>query len=366
MQQYCLAPACIIFFAAVGLSPVPCRGQQVLPDDHRHVMYFVNERGGKQPVTTQSEWQTRRQQILAGMQQAMGPLPSFQDLPDLEAKILEETQCPGYRRLRISFVCEGHDRIPAYLLLPDAKQSQRFPAMLALHQTVPMGKDEPAGLGGSTSLHYGHELAQRGYVVLCPDYPSFGEYAEYDFEKDDYLTGTMKGIFNHMRCVDFLVSRPEVDPDRIGVIGHSLGGHNAIFVGVFDERLKVIVSSCGWTPFHDYYEGNIEGWTSLRYMPTLKDNYQLDPDKVPFDFYELIAALAPRGFFSCSPLHDSNFEVAGVKKGIAEARKVYQLHSADDNLRAEYPDSQHDFENATRLASYEFIDRFLKPERKKP
>jgi cephalosporin-C deacetylase-like acetyl esterase len=44
----------------------------------------------------------------------------------------------------------------------------------------------------------------------------------------------MKGIFNHMRAVDLLCSRPEVDPKRIGAIGHSLGGHNAMFVGLFD------------------------------------------------------------------------------------------------------------------------------------
>src|SRR5260221_2395852 len=61
-------------------------------------------------------------------------------------------------------------------------------------------------------------------------------------------------IYHHDPFVDLLQSRPEVDPARIGAIGHSLGGHNAMFVGLFDERIMVIVSSCGWTPLHDYYE----------------------------------------------------------------------------------------------------------------
>ena len=52
--------------------------------------------------------------------------------------------------------------------------------------------------------------------------------------------------------MDLLQSRPEVDPEKIGVIGHSLGGHNAMFTAVFDERLKVIVSNCGFTSFPKY------------------------------------------------------------------------------------------------------------------
>lgn len=66
----------------------------------------------------------------------------------------------------------------------------------------------------------------------------------------------MKAIFNHMRCVDLLQARKDVDPERIGVIGHSLGGHNAIFAGAFDTRIKVVVSSCGWTLFGNYNAGN--------------------------------------------------------------------------------------------------------------
>src|SRR5581483_2925308 len=122
----------------------------------------------------------------------------------------------------------------------------------------------------------------------------FGDLAKYDFKNDSYISGTMKGIWNHMRSVDLLTARDDVDPERIGAIGHSLGGHNSMFVGVFDERLKVIVSSCGWCPFHDYYGGKIAGWTSDRYMPLLKTKYDLDPTRVPFDFYELVSALAPR------------------------------------------------------------------------
>jgi len=137
-----------------------------------------------------------------------------------------------------------------------------------------------------------------------------------------------------------------------------------MFVGVFDQRLKVIVSSCGWTPFHDYYGGDIKGWTSPRYMPRLRDVYGLDPDRVSFDFYEIIAALAPRPFFSNSPVHDENFDVAGVKKGIFEASKIYRLLGAEKNLQVRYPDCEHDFPTEIRMEAYRFIDQALKSDRK--
>jgi pimeloyl-ACP methyl ester carboxylesterase len=201
--------------------------------------------------------------------------------------------------------------------------------------------------------------------VLCPDYPSFGDAADYDFKaafaSGRYKSGTMKGVFNHMRCVDYLQSRDDVDPKRIGVIGHSLGGHNAMFVAAFDERIGAAVSSCGWTPFADYYKGDLKGWTSDRYMPAIRDEYKLDPKLVPFDFYEIVAALAPRPFFSCSPTRDSNFEVEGVRKAERAVRPVYELLGAGDALQVRYPDAAHDFPNEVREEAYKFLDRALKP-----
>ena len=135
-----------------------------------------------------------------------------------------------------------------------------------------------------------------------------------------------------------------------------------MFVGVFDQRLKVIVSSCGWTPFHDYYGGKIAGWTSDRYMPRLRTVYSLDPDRVPFDFHEVVAALAPRAFFSSSPLRDSNFDVEGVKKAIPEARKVYRLLGAGEKLEVRYPACEHDFPPVVRREAYGFIDAALQHE----
>jgi len=323
-------------------------------------MVYRDQHGIERPVQTADDWAVRREHILAGMQEVMGPLPDRSKLPALDVRTTRRLEGDGFVRLTISFVAEGNDRVPAHLYLPKGiPPGRRGPAMLALHPTSPLGKGVVAGLSERPNRAYAKELARRGYVVLAPDYPSFGDY-RYDFDADRYVSGTMKGIFNHMRCVDLLQSRDEVDPERIGVIGHSLGGHNAMFVGVFDRRLKVIVSSCGWTPFEDYYAGDVRGWTSDRYMPRIRDRYGLDPGRIPFDFYEVVAALAPRAFFSSSPEHDGNFSVEGVRKADTEARRVFSLLKAEDRLIVRYPDCGHDFPPETRQEAYRFIDRVLR------
>lgn len=331
-----------------------------LAKDRPGLLEYVDERGRERAVRTPEEWRERRAGIVAGMESAMGRLPERDDLPPLDVRVGETVEGEGYVRQTLSFVAEAGDRVSAYLYLPEPMDhGSRRPAMLALHPTHRIGKGVVDGQSERPNRAYAKELAQRGYVVIAPDYPSFGDSAGYDFDSDRYASGTMKGIFNHMRCVDLLRERAEVDPERIGVIGHSLGGHNAMFVGVFDERLKVIVSSCGWTPFHDYYGGDLAGWTSDRYMPRLRDVYDLDPDRVPFDFHEVVAALAPRPFFSNSPLHDDNFAVAGVRKAVPRARRVYELLGAADRLRVVYPDTDHDFPPGVRREAYRFIDEAL-------
>ena len=339
-------------------SVLPCPAIEPDSIDHSRLLVYRDSSGTKQPVKTPVDWAERRRQIIDGMQKAMGPLPDRANLPTPDMRVHSQADGDGFTRLSIDFAAEKKDRLPALLYRPKTARLAKRPAILALHPTSPLGKHRVTKKGGVPNRAYAYELARRGYVVIAPDYPPFGDYA-YDFESDDYVSGTMKGIFNHMRCVDLLQSLPEVDPGRIGAIGHSLGGHNAMFVGVFDPRIKIIVSSCGWTPFHDYYGGNIKGWTSDRYMPLLKTRYKLDPNRVPFDFYEVVAALAPRSFFSSSPLRDSNFDVRGVKKAIPKAREIYKLLGQVDALQLRTPDCEHDFPVEIRNEAYHFIDQAL-------
>ena len=235
------------------------------------------------------------------------------------------------------------------------KGRKKFPAILCLHQTHALGQKVVVGLGKSPHDEYGVELVQRGYVCLAPPYPLLANYAP-DLKALGYQSGTMKAIWDNIRGLDLLESLPFVSTNGFGAIGHSLGGHNSVFTAVFDERIKVIVSSCGLDSFLDYMDGNIKGWTSQRYMPRLLD-YKLEA--IPFDFHEVIAALAPRACFINAPYGDTNFKWRSVDEIARAAKSVYALYNAPNNLHVEHPDCGHLFPKSIRKQAYQFIDQYL-------
>lgn len=328
--------------------------------EHQDLSYYLDRAGKRQPVRTPADWQKRRAHVLAGMQAVMGPLPGAELRVPLDLKVEEEARVGELIRRKISYRTSPKQRVYAYLFLPPRKEGQRLPAMLCLHPTGELGKGIVAALGGRPNRQYALELAQRGYVTLAPDYPTFGDYKWDPDPAEGWQSGSMRAVWDNIRSIDLLQSMPEVEGRKIGAIGHSLGGHNAIYTAVFDPRIRATVSSCGFNRFHKYYGGNLTGWTSPRYMPRIATVYDKNPDRMPFDFPELIAALAPRAFFASSPLHDANFEVSGVRDCITAARPIFALHGKADNLVAIHPDCDHDFPNPYREQAYGFLDRHLR------
>lgn len=310
-----------------------------------------------------------RKAILRNMEEVMGKLPSRSKIKASDINMVDSLKEETFTRYNILFTVAPNEILPLYLYVPHhSAGGGKFPAMLVLHETDNLGRKAVDGQANKPNRAHARELAERGYVVIAPDFPSFGETADYNFETDRYDSGTMKGIFNHMRCIDLLQSKSYVDPDRIGVIGHSLGGHNSIFVAAFDSRIKVAVSSCGWTQFEYYnigeaaekrYGGRLGPWAQTRYMPFMKSKFDLDGNRIPFNFDKAIAAIAPRAFFSVSPVRDSNFDYKGVEAGIALVKPIYESLGAADKLQVRYPDAEHDFPVESRKEAYAFIDKIL-------
>ncbi len=336
--------------------------------DRNNLLQYHDRSGAVQPVKTVSDWQKRRAEIVRGMESVMGPLPGRAKRCSLEVKLEEEVDCGTYVRQFITYQSEPGSRVPAYLCIPKAAQnaSQKFPGALCLHGTNDkIGHGTVIeGIGTNANRHYATELAKRGYVTIAPNYPRLAKYQP-DLAALGYASGTMKAIWDNIRALDLLDSLSYVRHEHYGVIGHSLGGHNSVYTAVFDERITAIVSSCGLDSYLDYYGGNPavwkleKGWCQTRYMPRLAD-FAGRLAEIPFDFHEMVGALAPRAVFINAPLNDSNFKWESVDRVVAAASQIYRLYGKPENLKVEHPDSQHDFPDAMREIAYKLFDEQLK------
>lgn len=359
----------------VASSQVPRPGA-VQRLDRLDLLRYHDAVGRVRAVTTPDEWQQRRAEILEGMRSVMGPLPAAsapgragaplrrREPPTFE--VLNEVDAGAYVRRSIAYAVDAGPRTPAYLLVPKRVLGggTRARGILCLHPTDnEIGAGVAVGLGGRPNRAYAAELAERGFVTLAPAYPLLANYQP-DVLGLGYASGTMKAICDNMRGLDLLESLPFVQAGSFGAIGHSLGGHNAVYTSVFDQRIAVVASSCGLDLFVDYYDARPEvwqpekGWCQVRYMPRLLD-YAGRLADIPFDFAELIGALAPRVCFISAPRRDSNFRWESVARIAAAARPVYALHGAADRLIVEHPDADHDFPTPMRELAYRLFDQHL-------
>ncbi len=348
------------------LEWLPAKKSARLPREQT-LLYHDNEQRVL-TAKTPEQWQQRRSEIIRGMHEVMGDFPKQLSRQPPKMKVIEEVDCETYVRQLIEYESQVGCLVPAYLCVPKkglGKNAAALPGVLCLHPTDnTVGHKVVVGLGGKANRQYAAELAARGYVTIAPAYPLLANYQP-DLQQLGWESGTLKAVWDNMRAIDLLESLPMVARGSFGVIGHSLGGHNSVYTAVFDPRIKAIVSSCGLDSFLDYYDGNPnvwvrgKGWTSERYMPRLAD-YAGRLEVIPFDFHELLAALAPRHVLIVAPLHDGNFRAASVDRVADAANEVFKLHNAADRLRVQHPDCDHDFPAEMRELAYQMFDDVLR------
>jgi hypothetical protein len=355
---------CCAALAGLVLSLHAADSQPRLPRDK--LLLYRGSDGKPVPVKTAGDWAKRRAEVLGGMETVMGKVPGKKKRCPLDVKIESEVDGGTYVRRLITYTSEPGSRVPAYLLIPRdvLAGKKKVPAILCLHGTNNVvGHGVVVGLGSTPNRAYALELAQRGYVTLAPNYPLLAKYQP-DLKKLGWESGTLKAVWDNMRGLDLLASLPFVDGTRMAAIGHSLGGHNSVYTAVFDDRLRVIVSSCGLDSYLDYYKGDEKnwhpekGWCQTRYMRKLAD-YRGRLAEIPFDFHEMIGALAPRHVLIIAPKKDSNFRADSVDRIAAAARPVFKLLGHEDHLMVEHPDCGHDFPTPMREKAYRLFDEVL-------
>jgi dienelactone hydrolase len=304
-----------------------------------------------QPIAAGSleEWKRERQGYAKAYRELIGPWPA-ERLP-LKARLLEKTVAARWTRFKVAFTSLPGDtphagELRAWLFVP-AGHSEKMPAIITLHQTLPQGKDEPAGIKASLPwLTFARYYAERGYVTLAPDMIGYGErtaggYERTGFEwadaqpildrhRDMTLLGLM--LFDVSRCVDFLQARPEVDAERIGVMGHSLGGILTNAVLPLEPRLKVGVASCGYGLFRtDEDFGMRWAGPNSAYLPRLA-LYRARRNDLPLDFHHILALAAPRPHLIQTALGDTIWTLPAVGENafvIKELRRVRSLYGKE-------------------------------------
>ncbi|MBI3086518.1 MAG: dienelactone hydrolase family protein [candidate division NC10 bacterium] len=282
----------------------------------------------------------------------------------LQPKVLERVALSGFVREKVSYMVEPGQRVSAYLFLPAGEG--RHPAVLCLHQhnrEYHLGKSEPAGLSGNPEQFYALELTKRGYVTLAPDALCFEERQHPTLRAQDYerfeatkrLTEgsclQAKMLWDLQRALDYLSTRREVDRRRIGCLGHSLGGQEALFLGAVDRRIAVGVSNCGFSSYRAIFDAAILH-NFAAYVPGLLRYGDLD---------RVLGLVAPRPFLVVAGSGDPLFPLEGVQATVRGARRAYG--KAKERLRLDVFPASHGFPQPMREAAYAWFDRWLMPRR---
>jgi dienelactone hydrolase len=278
----------------------------------------------------------------------------------LREKLLERVRLPGIVREKVSYAVEPGERVNAYLFLPEGEA--RRPAVLCIHQhhrEFHLGKSEPAGLAGDPEQAFALELAGRGYVTLAPDLICFEERrhpvlggVDYErFEAMRRLAGgsclQAKMLWDLGRALDYLTGRKEVDVRRIGCLGHSLGGQEALFLSALDRRIAVGVSSCGFSSYRAIFGATVNH-NFAAYVPGIACDGDLD---------RVLALAAPLPFLVLAGREDPIFPLAGVRATVRGAKRSYE--TARNRLRLRVFPGGHGFSAPMREAAFAWFDRWL-------
>lgn len=297
-----------------------------------------------------------RRQVL----DAMGGLPDVRT--PLNARITGRLDRDGYRIEHLVFESLPGFFVTANLYVPTPAVG-RLPAVLGTAGHSDVGKAAPL------YQHVWAGLARRGIVVLAYDPPGQGERLEYvdartgesrvgsgTREHDRagqqcLLTGTSIARYfawDGVRALDYLLTRSDVDPARIGVAGNSGGGTQAAWLGVVEPRLSAIDSSC-----------YITSWSALWTGPGPQDMEQVLPGFLArgLDFADLIAAAAPRPYLVSSAVRDY-FPIEGARATVARARNAYAALDAAERLAHVENDDQHGWSQPLREAAYRWFGRW--------
>ena len=318
------------------------------------------------------------------------------------AEVVDRWETPDYIQEKVLFSTTPWFRVPAYVLIPKGRQGRR-PAIVDLHshggmfvygkeKVMPMpGGDDPAIVGYRRDNYEGRStslaLCRRGYVVISTDCFYFGERrslfgddatkpgwdrARYSMEEVEHLNRqsgqgesilarslfwagtTWQGIvhWDDMRTLDYLTTRPEVDPARIGCVGISMGGYRTGFLAGLDDRIQCAVS-VGWmSTLRHLIKRHVTTHSFMHFLPGLTRFVDL-PD--------VIGCMVPKPLMVQQCRLDQLYTVEGMKESLKKIAAIYAKSGAGSRFEGRFYDHPHVFSLEMQEDAFAWLDRWLEP-----
>jgi dienelactone hydrolase len=326
--------------------------------------------------------------LATGCAHVQNPRADFLKLIDrprvaLSPEVEKMSAANAFEEFHFSFASDASNRVPGILIEPK-NVSGKHPVVIALH-----------GTGGSKAnmISLGRKLAERGFIAVAIDGRYHGERksGKGETDYDDAIVRAFHGSGEHpfyydtvwdvMRLVDYLATRDDVDPARIGLIGISMGGIETYLAAAADPRIAVAVPCIGVESFrwaldnHDW-QGRI-GTIQPAFDAITKENSVTNPDSalvqkfydrvVPgiyseFDGPEMLTLIAPRPLLVINSDSDNHTPLPGVIECTNAAQKVYAADNAENNFAVILQkNTGHQVKPESERAAIDWFVKWLKP-----
>jgi dienelactone hydrolase len=398
--------------AAAKDVPVPAQAGGAPPDQPRQLSADSSDTGTLYPGierlakrgdfsasflgnrwTTLEEYRTEGRKILL---RALGYNPPR---VDPHPEVVSRVDLGAVIREKVLFSTTPEFRVPAYVHVPKNRNG-RLPAVVDLHshggmfvfgkeKVIDFGANHPAMVEYHKENYAGRptatELARRGYVVITIDAFPFGERRlmmdedlKYGWERSKYTLQDVRKLnarcrekesavvksltyagvtwpgvmaWDDMRTIDYLVTRPEVDPARIGCCGVSMGGWRSLVLSGLDDRIAAGCVAGFMSTVRPMIRRHVETHSFVHFIPGLHEYLDL-PD--------VVALRAPKPLMVLQCKQDGLFPLDGMQDAVRKIAAVYRKGGAPDAFVSKFYDVPHRFNVPMQEDAFAWFDRHLK------
>ncbi|HOF21001.1 MAG TPA: alpha/beta fold hydrolase [Bacteroidales bacterium] len=332
---------------------------------------------GQKSITTVSEWESEREEIRKAIQRVLGDEPPGVTNPGPgslsmggrgESTFGSFLQRPGPAAgmgvMAITPYNGFGDQLFGYLYYPIDKngkpENNNLPVVIYLHEY-----DYSKGFNSYHQIEsFFRSVCERGYAVFAFDMIGFGNRIEEGtrfYHRYPRWSRMGKMIADVRGAVDALTNLDFTDSSRIYVAGYSLGATVGLHAAALDERIAGVVSVAGFTPMRlntaERGTGGIKAYSHLHGLLPRLGYFAGNESRIPYDYHEVLAAIAPRPVLVIAPLLDKDAHWEDVQECVKQAGKVYSLYGAAGNIELFSPDDYSRFSVEMRDSTYSWLQK---------